>query len=286
MIRLSIQLRQVLARLTLPVLTAVAFGLILLGKADAVIAEQARIALGDSLTPLFSALATPIARLQGAFGSVGEVFVLASDNARLREENSELRKWQAIALALDAENRQLKAALHWVPQPVPSFVTARAIADGGGLYVRSVLVAVGAASGVRKGAIALDDDGLLGRVTEVGARSARVLLVTDLNSRVPVTLEGSQGRAIMVGTNGPRPRLEYVTGGVRPTEGERIVTSAVAGVFPAGLPVGTVHYGPHDRPEVALAAHIDRLDIVRLFDFDLEQRLAPEAAPAAGGAGR
>ncbi len=280
MIRLSIQVRQVIARLTLPVLTAVAFGLILLGKADAVIAEQARESLGDSLTPLYAALATPIGRLQDALGTVGGAFVLAGDNARLRQENSELRKWQAIALALDAENKRLKAALHWVPEPAPSFITARAIADGGGLYVRSVLVAVGPRSGVKQGAIALDDDGLLGRVTDVGARSVRVLLVTDLNSRVPVTLEGSGGRAIMVGTNGPRPRLEYWTAGTRPQEGERVVTSAVAGAFPAGLPVGTVHYGEQQQPEVTLAAHIDRIDLVRLFDFNLGRQLAPEAAPA------
>ncbi len=284
MIRLSIQVRQVIARLTLPVLTALAFGLILLGKADAVIAEQARESLGDSLAPLYATLATPIGRMQQALSSVGEVFVLARDNAELRKENRELRKWQAIALALDAENKQLKAALHWVPQPAASYITARAIADGGGLYVRSVLLAVGPHSGVKRGAIALDDDGLLGRVTEVGARSVRVLLVTDLNSRVPVALENG-GRAIMVGTNGPRPKLEYWTAGSRPQEGERVVTSAVVGAFPAGLPVGTVHYGAHQQPEVELAAHLDRIDIVRLFDFDLGRKLEPEAVPAAAVAG-
>ncbi len=89
-----------------------------------------------------------------------------------------------------------------------------------------------------RGQIALDESGLVGRVTELGARSARVLLITDMNSRIPVTLENSRARAILVGTNGPRPRLMYWPEGVMPAEGERVVTSAEAGAFPAGLPVG------------------------------------------------
>ena len=71
---------------------------------------------------------------------------------------------------------------------------------------------------------------------------ARILLATDINSRLPVTLEGSRARAIMVGTNGPRPRLQYWPEGTRPAEGERLVTSAEGIAFPAGLPVGVVRW--------------------------------------------
>ncbi len=132
----------------------------------------------------------------------------------------------------------LKTELHWMPDPAPSFVTARVVADAGGVYARAVLLSVGPQPPVKKGEIALDDRGLVGRVTEVGARSARVLLITDLNSRVPVILQGSEARAILVGTNNARPRLMFWPEGSPPAEGERVVTSAEAGAFPAGLPVG------------------------------------------------
>ena len=202
MIRLSIPVRQALAKLTLPVLIAAAFGLMLLGKADTVLAERARMALADALAPIYGVLAEPLARLRDAADSAGDVFSLASENARLREENEQLRQWQAIALALDAENTTLKANLHWIPDPAPSFVTARVVADAGGVYARAVLLSAGPNHGITKGQIALDDRGLVGRVTEVGARSVRVLLMTDMNSRIPVILEGSRGRAILAGTNG------------------------------------------------------------------------------------
>jgi len=277
LIRLSIPFRQALARLTLPVLVAFAFGLMLLGKADAVLVERARMALADTLAPLFGMAAEPLATVQRAKDEVQGLMTLRTDNLRLQAENENLRRWQAVALALDAENATLKANLNWVPDPAPSYVTARVVADAGGVYARAVLLSVGPNHGVTKGQIALDERGLVGRVTEIGNRSARVLLITDINSRIPVILEKSRSRAILVGTNGPRPRLLYWPEGVIPVEGERIVTSAEAGAFPAGLPVGTLHYSTNNTPEIEPEARLDRLEIVRIFNYGLRGLIAPEA---------
>src|SRR5690242_1908559 len=143
MVRLSIQARQALAKLTLPVLVAASVGLMLLGKADALLAERARMALGDALAPIYAALSEPMGRLREAVNSATGLWDLSSDNARLRAENASLRRWQSVALALDAENQRLKADLHWIPDPATSFVTARVVADAGGVYAKAVLLAVG-----------------------------------------------------------------------------------------------------------------------------------------------
>ena len=277
MIRLSIPFRQALAKLTLPVLIAAAFGLMLLGKADALLAERARMALADALAPLFGVVAEPLASVQTVVDEAEALLSLRRDNARLREENETLRRWQAVALALDAENATLKANLRWMPDPAPSYVTTRVVADAGGVYARAVLLSAGPNHGITKGQIALDDRGLVGRVTEVGSRSARILLMTDINSRIPVILENSRARAILVGTNGMRPRLMYWPEGVQPAEGERVVTSAEANAFPAGLPVGTVHYSANNVPEVDPAARLDRLEVVRIFNYGLRGLIAPES---------
>jgi rod shape-determining protein MreC len=278
LIRLSIPLRQALGKLTLPVLIAAAFGLMLLGKADALLAERARMALADALAPIYSLLAQPLASVRTTLDNAQRLLTIYSDNARLREENERLRKWQGVALALDAENATLKANLRWVPDPGASFITARVVADAGGVYARAVLLSLGPNHGISKGQVALDDRGLVGRVTELGARSARVLLLTDMNSRIPVTLEKSRARAMLVGSNGPRPRLMYWPEGTLPVEGERIVTSAEANAFPAGLPVGVVRYSPSNVAEVEPMARLDRLEVVRLFDYGLRGVAAPEQA--------
>jgi len=276
-IRLSIPLRQALARLSLPVLIAAAFGTMLLGRADALLIERTRMALADALAPIWAIVQEPVTAVRSGIEEAQALWNIRMENTRLIEENERLRRWQATALALEAENALLRRQLSWVPDPAPQFRTARVVADAGGTYARAVLLATGPQHNVRKGQIALDERGFAGRVTEVGSRSARVLLATDINSRIPVTMEGSRARAIMTGNNTARPRLQHWPEGITPREGDRVVTSAQAGAFPSGLPVGVVRWSETGAVEVELFAHLDRLDVLRLFDFGLSGILAPEA---------
>jgi rod shape-determining protein MreC len=277
MLRPSIQARHALARLTLPVMVITAFGLMLVGKVDTVLVERARIAVYDASAPIYAALAEPLDKMNKTVSEVAGLWGLRDENARLRAENEQLRRWQSIALTLDAENLRLKTALRWIPDPEASYVTARAVADAGGVYAKAILLSVGPNHGLRKGQIALDERGLVGRITEVGTRTARVLLITDMNSRIPVILEGSRSHAILAGTNGPWPRLLYWSEGTVPKEGERVVTSAEANAFPANLPVGTVRYSANGVPEIEPDAQLRALDMVRVFDYGLNGFAAPEA---------
>jgi len=277
LIRLSIPLRQALSRLSLPVLIAAAFGIMLLGKADTALVGRARMAVADTLAPIYGVLAEPLNAVRDAVQELRFLAALREENLRLREENERLHRWQAAALALEAENAMLQRQLSYIPEVKASFHTARVVADAGGTYARAVLLATGPGNTIAKGQVALDERGLAGRVTEVGSRSARVLLVTDMNSRIPVVLEGSRGRAMMAGTNGDRPRLQFWPEGSPPREGERVVTSAEAGVFPAGLPVGVVRWTEGGAAEVELFARLNRLDLLRIFDFGLSGILPPEA---------
>lgn len=277
MIRLSIPLRQALARLSLPIMIAVAFGVMLLGKADTLLVERLRNTLSDALAPIYGAVSQPVNAVEEAIEEIRSLAALRSDNAQLREENERLRRWHAAALGLEAENALLRRQLGFMPEGAPNFHAARVVADGGGTYARAVLLSIPPQHGIRKGQVALDERGFVGRVTEVGSRSARVLLATDMNSRVPVTLEASRARAVMAGTNGARPRLAHWPEGVIPQEGERVVTSAQANAFPAGLPVGVVRRNQQGSLEVELFARLDHLEMVRLFDFGLSGILPPEA---------
>ena len=279
MIRLSIPVRQALEKLSLPVLIAAAFGLMLIGKADAVLAVEVRVALADMLSPIYAVMAEPLAEVRGAGADLVTIWDIRAENARLRAENEKLRRWQAAALALEAQNQEFKAQLNWIPPAAPVFTTAPVVADAGGVYARSVLLAVTPPHKVVVGEVAMDDRGVVGRVTEVGDRSARVLLITDINSRVPVTMEGSGAHAIMEGTNAEVPVLRYWPEGSAPVEGERVMTSAAAGAFPAGLPLGIVHYNADHVPQVYPVADLDHLSIVRLFDYGDTQVEAPDAPP-------
>jgi rod shape-determining protein MreC len=255
-IRLSIQARQALAKLTLPVLIAASFGLMLLGKADALLAERARMALADALAPIYAALAPPLASLRDSIAGATDLWDVRAENLRLRDESDLPRRWQSIALALDAE-----AAAQGQSGLIPDGAQLRhrpAWWDAGGSMPRRCCCRSGRTTYPQ--GRARDERGLVGRVTEVVARTALVLLLTDLNSRIPVILENSRAHAILVGTNGTRPRLTYWAEGAMPQEGERVVTSTEASAFPANLPVGMVHFSAANVPEVVPVAMLGGLE--------------------------
>ncbi len=267
MLRLSIPVRHALARLTLPLTLFVAAGLVLAGQASPQLGTRLRISVDTAFAPLYEASFEAAGAIKQGAGAVTGWYRLHDENQRLRAANETLRQWRAVALALAAQNAALRSELHFVPSPKPDFFTARVIADAGGLYTRSVLAAIPHDGRTATDAIAMDGDGLVGRVIEAGRRSARILLITDINSRIPVSIGAQGSRALMVGANMNRPRLIYWRSNAPPREGMVVVTSAIGGVFPAGLPVGTVHYIGKSDPVVSPFAALDRLRIVRLFEY-------------------
>ena len=132
------------------------------------------------------------------------------------------------------------------------------VADAGGPFVHTVLINVGAEQGVAKGMAAVNERGLIGRVIEVGRRSARVMLLTDFNSRIPVMVEPSRDQAILAGNNSRQPDLIFLPLNPRLSLGDAVVTSGRGGVLPPGLAVGIV------RSIDGTAVHSDRALIKRL----------------------
>jgi len=207
------------------------------------------------------------------------------DNIRLRAENERLKQWQAVARRLEAENAALRAITGFVPDPQASYVTARVIGDSAGPFVSSVLVNAGSRHGVRKGQAAMTGDGLAGRVAEVGQRHARILLLTDLNARVPVRVEGSRQKAILAGENNANPRLLYLDDISAVQVGQVVMTSGDAGLMPPGLPIGTVV--AKSKTAVRVLPYVDwgRMEYLRIVDFrlsDLSREDPRNVAPLVG----
>jgi rod shape-determining protein MreC len=130
--------------------------------------------------------------------------------------------------------------LHVVPARQQSFVTVRIVSDFSGPFVQAALVNGGASAGLKVDQAVITSDGLIGRIIEAGEHSARVLLLTDINSRIPVVTEKSREKSIMVGAGHDLPSLTYLAANSAVAVGERVVTSGDGGVFPAGIPVGVV----------------------------------------------
>ena len=271
--RISPARRAAMERMSLILLVIISAAMIIVGNADQVAFQSLRNSIMDAAAPALDMLSRPAAALDAAADRVRGFITVYRDNIQLAEENERLLGWQQVALRLSAENAELRDLAKLVPEPAISFVTARVIADLGGAYARSVMVNAGRGNGVARGQAAITGEGLVGRVAEVGSRAARILLITDLNSRVPVVVDGTRQRAILAGDNSARPSLRYVDAGVTIRIGDRIVTSGQGGVFPPGLPVGVVASVDSEGARIEPYAALSRVDYLRLVDYGLAEAL-------------
>jgi rod shape-determining protein MreC len=267
--RIAAPIRNVAQRFAFIALLLAAVALMMFGKVDVAVTERLRASVTDAVTPILNVVSKPVASFNSLIEEARGLLDIRAENQRLVEEKERLLQWQAVARKLDAENKNLRRLLNFVTDPQASFISARVIADTGGAFANSAVINAGERVGVRKGQAAITGDGLVGRVTDVGERSARVLLISDLNSRIPVVIQSSQALAILAGDNSHRPRLIHLAPGALVSQGDRIVTSGHGGAFPPGLPVGVVA-SVSDRG-ISVEPFVDRSRItyLRILDYGL-----------------
>ncbi len=194
----------------------------------------------DYFMPVFNTVSAPVRLFFGFTKGIQDYFNTVSENRKLRLEIAELKNWKAIS---EVQSRQLKAyqtVFTSFSEILGTRIIARGITETSGPFVRSLLIDAGAKQGIEKEYAVMDSHGLLGRVITVGRRSSRVLLLSDLNSRIPVMTDDGLVRAIMVGDNSLNPKLRYIDSEAKLEQGMKLVTSGDEGILPKGLGIGKI----------------------------------------------
>jgi rod shape-determining protein MreC len=137
-------LRSVAQRFAFALLVVGAFGIMVIGKADTVIVERIRSAIGDVVSPVLNVLSRPVQTVNDLMADAQDLVTLRSELTRLREENARLLSWQNVAQRLEAENKALRSFLNYQTGPQATFITARVVGDAGSAFVRSMLLSSGA----------------------------------------------------------------------------------------------------------------------------------------------
>lgn len=240
--------------------------------------ENARDTVAEVITPAYEVVTGPLVWVESVGDQVEDHFSVYEENKRLREENARLLTWQQSALSLEQRLVRYEELLNVQPEPGVSSVTARVVADQNGPFFRAFVVNAGVNQQVKKGQAAIDGEGLIGRVISAGNNSARILLLQDLNSRIPVAVEPSGTKGILTGDNSNEPRLEFLPPMAPLKAGDRVVTSGDGGLLPPGLPVGTVT-GETGDLRVSLFGDYHRTEYVRLLQYNFPRTVElPEGA--------
>jgi rod shape-determining protein MreC len=222
------------------VLMLLSVALLVLSRIEHPLVQSLRRGLAEIVAPAIGPVAEAVAPARRIGRQLVSVWDQAGEIDRLREENQRLRTWEARARELERQLADLGTVARLVEEQTVPSLTARVIADANGPFSRSVLIDAGRNAGIRDGYPALSADGLVGRVVDAGPQAARLLLLTDVSSRIPVLIGESTVRAILTGDNTGRPRITHLPADAMPAPGELVVTSSVGGQFPRGLRVGVV----------------------------------------------
>jgi len=256
----------VTAQLPLILCTVAALLVVLLGRAEASIFDVARAKFSDWTQPILAVLHAPVSATQRWAAGLSGLLEVYEENARLREENEALRRWQDVALSLEQRMTRYESLLNAVPDPAFPVVTAQVIGQSSRPFVQTMILNAGTRQAVEKGQAVLDDRGLVGRIYVTGENTSWVLQVSDLNSRVPVIIRPSNRRAILAGNNSLAPELHLDSGEAPVSEGDRVYSTADGGLVPPDLPVGIV-IGDGEDLRVALFADPGLSDYVRVVNY-------------------
>lgn len=265
-----------LKRLLLGLLVLCLIGFFLVWRIDSPRVERFRAQVIDRVVPSFDWAMAPVTGAVNILRDFQSYQRIYQQNQELRRELQQMKAWKEAALQLEQENARLLDLNNVQLDPRLTYVTGVVLADSGSPFRQSVLLNVGARDGIVDGWAAMDGLGLVGRISGVGDNTARVILLTDTSSRIPVTIQPSGQQALIIGDNTAAPPIDFIEAPDQIRPGDRIMTSGDGGVFPAGLLIGQVAEDPGGRMRVRLAADYERLEFLRVLrDYGHERVTDP-----------
>lgn len=231
----------------------------------------------DATAPASAAGRSFVRAVEHGLGGIANYFQAGSQNARLKRDLEKARQDAIKSAALELENRELKRLLHVTQQVSDEVTTARIVGSTFQSPRRLAVIWAGSSSGVEVGQPVRSADGLIGRVLERGRLAARVLLITDGASNVPIRLLRDGTPALATGRGDGTIEVKPLeVGAQRFRRGDIFTTSGVGGIYPPNIPVGVVIRATRDetiaRP-LADPARTDYAIIERIYqpEADLPQ---------------
>ena len=217
--------------------------------------------INDGIYRVSLVASSPSRFVPQATGSITDLFNIKSENEKLKKALEVYKQKELSVEYLSNQNKNLRKILDSDDTLFKeNIVLSKVLIDKSSPYLKSIIINRGSKSGLLKGMPVMDKDFLIGRIVETNYLSSRVLLLTDLNSRIPVTF-GQEGiQAILKGSGGSRPVLEYLPEGYVVEEGIKVFTSGKDRIFLPGSPIGITT----EKGQVKLFSEPSQLSFVKV----------------------
>lgn len=218
----------------------------------------------DSVGPIIEIASTPARALANTRHYFQNLDSAYSRNRALEQQNTKLRQRISELTRAEVLMRQYRKLLDLPNEPGLEFINASVIADVNSPFVHTIVTKGGRRQGIKPGQAVMGPNGLVGRVISSGNGSARVLLLSDFNSHIPVVALSSDVQAILSGTNRVQPELKFLPRQADLKTGDLLVTSGRGGQIPMGLPVALVSRNEDGEIIIQLLDDLARLNFVRI----------------------
>ena len=262
-IRSAFLRRDTQQRFSLFVLVIISIFLLFVEKIETKPLNYFRSAVKDVIYRGSEIISFPARSLSGSIDLIGDHLNLYTNYNNLKKENDELKSKYSKAEFLELENSQLRKLIDEQAQSESNLVSARVMLDEQSPYLNSLIINIGANKEIKNGMAVLDGKNFIGRIVDVNFFSSRILLVTDLYSKIPVIIEPSGNHAILSGHGDIKPTLEYLSENHKIQENNKIYTSGKEGIFAPGIPIGEAKI-EKDIVEVELYSQLNEITFVNI----------------------
>ena len=208
-------------------------------------------------------VSTPSKSINNFSDFINQHVHLYDDYSKLKEENNELKNKISEKNFLELENNQLRKLIEEQVSSISNFTSARVMLDKQSPYLNSFIINIGSNKNIKNGMAAMDGKNFIGRIVDVNFFSSRVLLISDLNSKIPVMTEPSANHAILSGHGDSKPTLEYLPKSHNIQDGDKVYTSGKEGIFSPGIPIGEVKI-EDDIAKVLLFSDLSQITFINI----------------------
>jgi len=206
--------------------------------------------------------------LKKTYQTVQSHFVIYNDYFEIKAEIKKLKAQRNVDQFIVEENKRLKKIIDdYVAES--DEVVAKIIIDKNSPFLRSLIVNKGSKNKIKLGMAVLDNNNLIGKVIEVNYLTSRILLLSDLNSKIPVIVEPGNFQSILSGTGKNDGILQYLKEDYLIEENSIIYTSGAGGLFKTGIPIGKIEINELNKEKkVDFFSNFSQLQFVKIKSFN------------------
>ena len=239
--------------------------LIVLSRINFPAINYLKIGLNEVVYRVSFIVSLPEQQLNRSLIAINNHLNLYNDHDQLKEKFKSLRGKELDNEYLKFENERLRKLIDEYIINTDELV-AKVLLDKESPFLRSIILNKGSKDKIRIGMAVLDGPYLVGKVVEVNYATSRVLLISDLNSKIPVILEPGDIQSIMSGSGKNKGQIQYFKTENTLNEKKIVFTSGSGGIFKSGIPIGEIISGE----EIKFFSDLSQLTFVKVVSFNKE----------------